>query len=345
MNQFGYENKVKNYGKAMCKVNWKTAARMIISAGLLIWLALVMDWQQLAQVWSRVEPGWILGAVASIVISMLISVQKWKLLLEAQGINLSWPELWQAYWAGLFFNNFLPSSIGGDALRIWWVGKRAGDTPGAATSVITERILATAGLAVTGLIGAALVGKADSRAVSLFVILTVLSLGLMGMLARGSLPRWAQLRQGRIASFLKGMAGHGHKFHRQTCRLARVGILSVAFQIAVVGVNYCIFRSLHIDALLTGDLLYVIPVISVAAMLPLGINGYGLREGAYVVMLEAYRVPAGTAVSASLLFVFLVSLCSLYGGYTWHNYRSEGDRTDVEVQHIANSPSEDEIWK
>jgi uncharacterized membrane protein YbhN (UPF0104 family) len=77
---------------------------------------------------------------------MVISVTKWQLLLYAKKINLSWIELWHAYWAGLFFNNFLPSSIGGDALRIIWVGKSRGDSSGAAASVIVERILATAGI-------------------------------------------------------------------------------------------------------------------------------------------------------------------------------------------------------
>jgi len=96
-------------------------------------------------------------------------------------------------------------------------------------------------------------------------------------------------------------------------------------------VNFGCFQALHITALTGWDLLYVIPAISVAAMLPLGINGYGLREGAYVLLLGIYQVPASTAFIASLLFAFLVSLCSLYGGYTWFIHRSKGEIADVKV--------------
>lgn len=329
----------------MRKLNWKTAARMIISAGLLVWLSYLIDWKDMAQVWNRVEPAWILGALAWIFISMIISVRKWQLILEAQDILLSWQELWKAYWAGLFFNNFLPSSIGGDALRIWWIGRSADDNPGAAASVITERILAAAGLALTGLIGAALVSRPDSRAVGLFVILVLVSLGWLGLISWGSLPRRAQLSSGRIVSFLKGMAEHGRKYRHKPSLLVQAGILSIAFQITVVAVNYCIFRSLNVSILTGEALLYVIPVISVAAMLPLGINGYGLREGAYVVMLGFYQIPAGTAISASLVFVFLVSICSLYGGYTWYNQHSKGDITDVEIQSVADSTGRDGVWE
>lgn len=321
----------------MRKLNWKTAARVIFSAGLLVWLTFLIDWKQMIRIWSQVQIIWILAAIAWIILSMIISVQKWQMVLKAQDINLSWTELWKAYWAGIFFNNFLPSSIGGDALRIWWVGKCTRDNPGAATSVIIERILATIGLAVTGLIGAALVDRADERVIALFVVLILVSFTLLGIISWRGFSQWAAKRPGRVITFLKNMVGHGIKFRRQSGRLFIVIILSVAFQTAVVGVNYSIFRSLHVSTLAAGDLLYVIPAISVAAMLPLGINGYGLREGAYIVMLASYQISPGVAVSASLLFVFLVSLCSLYGAYTWHKQQLKGDMTDVEFREITNS--------
>lgn len=315
----------------MQRLNWKIATRMIVSAGLLVWLFLLNDWKDIGHVWSGVQPGWIVAAIACIVVSMIVSVRKWQLVLDAQGMNLSWSELWKCYWAGLFFNNFLPSSMGGDALRIWWIGNTTHDNPGATSSVVVERILATAGLAITGLMAAAFVISPDERAVTLFVILIIVSLVLMGIICWGALPRWTQHRQGLISSFLRDMAGHGIKLRHRPGRLVRVATLSAVFQLLVVAVNYCIFQALHVTALTWWDLIYVIPVISVAAMLPLGINGYGLREGAYVVLLGFYQIPASTALSCSLLFVFLVSLCSLYGGYTWYNHGSKGEITDVKV--------------
>lgn len=326
----------------MHKLNWKPVARILVSAGLLAWLGFIIDWPAMALVWRHLDPNWILAAVVWIVISILVSVPKWGLVLASLGIHLSYGELWRAYWAGLFFNNLLPSSIGGDALRIWWAGQSSGDHPGAATSVITERILATTGLALTGLAGALLAVDPDRRAIGLFGLLVIISLALMGLIAWGKTPRWVQRSHRRSLSFLNDMAGHGGKFGRQWRRLITVGALSVVFQVAVVAVNYCIFRSLGVKTLPFEDLLYIVPFISAVSMLPVGINGFGLREGAYVLTLAAYQIPAATAVSASLIFVFLVSLCSLYGAYTWHNRRRKGD-IDVELQSRSDSQTRDAL--
>jgi uncharacterized protein (TIRG00374 family) len=326
------------------KVNWKLVARTIFSVGLLAWLAGSMQWKELGQAITRVEPLWILVAIAMIVLSMVVSVMKWRLVLHAQGIDLVWSNLWRAYWAGLFCNNFLPSSIGGDALRIIWVGKISRDAPGAAASVIVERILATAGLALTGLVAAAYVAHPDKRAVILFAGLTAISILLLGLIAWGGFPAWSKHNKGRFTEFLSRMIHHGSRLKYQPTLLTQVGMLSIIFQVVVVGVNYAIFRALHINGLTAWDLLYVIPVISVAAMLPLGINGYGLREGAYITMLGFYQIPASTAFSASLLFVFLVSLCSLYGGYIWFKHRTGGDFADVKTPSFPNRPGRDEVW-
>jgi len=326
------------------RVNLKIVARTIFSAGLLAWLAGSMQWQELGQAIAGVDPLWILAAIAMIVLSIAVSVMKWQLVLQAQGIDVGWANLWRAYWAGLFCNNFLPSSIGGDALRIVWVGNISRDAPGAAASVIVERILATTGLALTGLAAAAYVAHPDQRAVILFAGLTAISMLLVGLIAWGGLPAWINPEKGRITSFLSRMIRRGSKLKNQPARLIQVTMLSIVFQVTVVGVNYTIFRALHINGLSAWDLLYVIPVISVAAMLPLGINGYGLREGAYITMLGFYQIPAATAFSVSLLFVFLVSLCSLYGGYIWFKRRTGGDVTNAESPSFPNCPRRDEVW-
>lgn len=120
----------------MAKQTVKIIARSLISIALLGWLALSIDWRELARILPIVKWEWIISAVVWIILSMLISVFKWRCILKVQQINLPYRELWQAYWAGLFFNNFLPSSIGGDALRIWWVREITTDTAGAAASVV-----------------------------------------------------------------------------------------------------------------------------------------------------------------------------------------------------------------
>lgn len=322
----------------------KVAARATVSLALLTWLAWSVSWEEVLPVLRRLDPGWLGLAVIWIIASMAVSVHKWWLVLQAQGLHLPGKELWKAYWAGLFFNNFLPSSIGGDALRIIWVRGLIGDTAGAAASVVVERILATAGLALTGLVGALTAAGPDWQIVTVFMTLIGVSLFLMVLVLTARVPGWLEKREGKPASLIKGLAGHGSRLQGHGRKLGLVLVLSVVFQVCVVGVNYAIFQALHLSTVGWWEALYVIPATSAAAMIPAGINGYGLREGAYVALLGLYGVPRGLAMTASLLFAFMVSLCSLYGGLLWLTRRtgSEGIDGNTGVQNVSSRPGRNE---
>lgn len=324
--------------------NWKVIVRTGISIVLLWWLATSFDWLQIGRLILEANLGWITVAIVCIILSMVISVSKWQLLLYIQKISVPWLELWHAYWAGIFFNNFLPSSIGGDALRIIWVSNFSRDSAGAAASVIVERILATVGIALVGLSGGIIAGRLDIRAAALLIGLLIVSFLLLGIILQGRLPTALSRRKGRIIEFLQGMARHGTRLQANQTMLSGVLILSVVFQLMVVAVNYAIFKALGITSLDWWDVLYVIPITSVAAMLPVGINGYGVREGAYVSLLASYQVARGSAFTASLLFAFLVSLCSLYGGWTFMvHHRKEGN-INVRTTSSPNSQGSHERW-
>ncbi|HZW82750.1 MAG TPA: lysylphosphatidylglycerol synthase transmembrane domain-containing protein, partial [Candidatus Deferrimicrobium sp.] len=111
--------------KMFRRVNWKLLARVVVSIGLLGWFVFSFNWNDILGALTGIDPTWLLIAVGWIIISVVVSTVKWQTILQAQGLKLRFRELWQIYWAGLFFNNFLPSSIGGDALRILWAGKAA----------------------------------------------------------------------------------------------------------------------------------------------------------------------------------------------------------------------------
>ncbi|KAF1083965.1 hypothetical protein SPSYN_02877 [Sporotomaculum syntrophicum] len=290
--------------------------KFLISVLLLGLLIYQLDGQALRGVFLTANPGWLLLAAALIVLSMVVSVEKWSQILKAESIYLPWYQLWKAYWIGLFFNNFLPSSIGGDGIRIFLVGRNISNLACAASSVIIERIMATLGLALTGLL-TGLVVKPNWQVSWLFVGLTLVATGLLVFLMWGSLPASVVQRNGRLSNFLRTFLAHGRSVRGHGQRLLLAGCLSVLFQLTVVAVNYAIFRGLQVNSLGWLELVYIIPAISAIAMVPIGINGYGVREGAYVILLASYGVAGSAALGASLLFAVLVSLCSLYGGLLW----------------------------
>ncbi len=289
----------------------------IFMSGLLLgWLIYSLDWIELRDIVKTAEPGWLIVAGVFVVISMVVSVEKWSLVLKAEDIDLPWFQLWKVYWIGIFFNNFLPSSIGGDGIRILLAGRSISNMAGAASSVVIERLLATVGLALTGLL-AGMVTRSSLQVSWIFIFLIFVSMGLLLFLMLGRIPVWIARRDGKVSGFICSFLSHGQALRGQGKMIIMVGCLSVLFQLAVVAVNYAIFRSLHVDLLGWWDLVYIIPAISAIAMVPIGINGYGIREGAYVLLFASYGVAGSAALGASILFAVLVSFCSLYGGMLW----------------------------
>lgn len=318
-------------------INWKLAARVVVSLGLLGWFVFSIEWHEIGRAVSGMNYFWLLAAVLWVILAVVVSVIKWRIILLAQGIKLAWRELWRIYWAGLFFNNFLPSSIGGDALRILWVGKSAGDAAGAAASVVTERILATTGLALVGIMAALCVSSGRSGILMLFVALLLVTVILLAVLMSGWLPALLKNRENRITCFLYNLSCHGRRIRKKPGAIVSALFWSVVFQICVVAVNFCVFNGLKLFQINWMDSMYVIPAVSVAAMLPLGINGYGLREGAYISLLSPYGVSAADAFASSIIFAFVISLCSLWGGWVWICRRRKGGEDDVKFASIQNS--------
>ncbi|PKM46378.1 MAG: hypothetical protein CVV03_05510 [Firmicutes bacterium HGW-Firmicutes-8] len=312
--------------------NWKLSLRLGISMILMGWFVFSINWTEIGRAFAVVSYPWLLAAVFWIVIAVVVSVHKWRLILRAQGMRLEWGELWSIYWAGLFFNNFLPSGIGGDGMRIIWVRKITGDGPGAAASVVTERILAAAGLALVGLSACLLKANPSPEITALFALLLLVSLVVVVFMMYGRLPGFVTNKDSKMARFITLFSGHGKLLAEHPGTVISVILWSAVFQLCVVGVNHCIFNGLHIGHVGWLEAMYVIPAVSAAAMLPLGINGYGIREGAYITLLAATGVPAALSFAASVMFAFLVSIFSLWGGWVWLRGREKGAYRDVGIE-------------
>lgn len=294
--------------------------KLAVSLLLLGWMFSTLEWSELQTTMKQVHTGWMFAALGWVVVSVGVSVVKWSLILKASKLELPYRVLWKSYWAGIFFNNFLPSSIGGDGLRIYWTGKHMGDLPGATTSIVVERILATMGLCLTALLVAPLKAKLIPELVgfsllilgiSTFVFVLILSPKLTGIIEQ-RLVKWPKAQK-----FIAGLSSHGRRLRNQPKFLAKALIWSIIFQMCVVMVNWCIFQGLGVSEVSILAAAYLIPATSVAAMLPVGVNGYGLREGAYMTFFATLNVPGSVAIASSILFALIVSFASLWGGWIW----------------------------
>jgi len=127
----------------------KTLLRAVISLGLLSYLVYLANPKQmivlLTGVWTSGRIIYIFGAVCLFLVAMLIFSLRWYILLQANGINIPVFRLYKYYLMGLFFNNFLPTGIGGDIIRIYNVIRETDDRTISFSSVLTERLIGISG--------------------------------------------------------------------------------------------------------------------------------------------------------------------------------------------------------
>jgi uncharacterized protein (TIRG00374 family) len=304
----------------------KQGIRPVVSIALLILLfSLLVD---VNDVWTAImaaRPGGIALAIALIILALLVSAIKWGILLRAQVATISLPYLFNTYLVGLFFNNFLPSNVGGDVARIADIAKRTGKAPEATASVIGERLISGMALALTALIGLLFSPQVSGQFAPIVGGLILFFVFVMGLFASRRAkriistvirrllgPKWFE-RIGRVAGSIALAI-------RNPSTFLWAMFWSFAFHITLVLVNYAIFIALNINLPLISFVLYV-PIIAAIQLVPVSVNGFGVREVAYVYFFGTVGVSSSGAAAASLLFGILVMLVSLPGGLIFASRR------------------------
>lgn len=122
------------------------ALRFIIAAGALYLAFRKVDWLELSQLLLRLNIWVSVGALGLYVASQLIFVSRWYLLLRVQSVKIGYWAAVRLHFLGLLYNNALPSSVGGDVLRAWYVTKHTDKKVEAATSVLVDRAMGVLGL-------------------------------------------------------------------------------------------------------------------------------------------------------------------------------------------------------
>lgn len=244
--------------------------------------------------------------VASVVFYVLgqaLCAWKWQLLLRARGFKASFGRCFSIYLAGMFANLWLPTNIGGDALRVSLLSRDEQiGTADAFASVLLDRLTGFAALILLAVLGLALSGASGGQWPLVLVSLALLCLLLGAFLL---LPRVSHPKIKRIGEAVAGYA------HQRATLVAAFG-LSLVFQGSQIALNFFLARALNlgVGAL---DMSWIGPVLSLSGLVPLGIGGLGTREVAAVALLSRFGVARGEAVAWSLLWQTTIWGASLPG--------------------------------
>ncbi len=296
------------------------ALKIGFSAALFVWLLRKFNVHEALLEARHADPRWLGAAVAVFFVSNLMGSYLWGLLLRMQGVAISFPRLAAYYFVGLFFNNFLPANIAGDFARISAASEHTDRSAAVFSATVMDRLLGALAVATLGIAGAALAWKelSDPRVVLIVVALFAVSLLLYLAVFRRdvlALMEWPFRTLGlkgmeaRIAGFMDEL----HGYQGQSRRLFQLLVFGLVIQVTRVSVHVCVARALGLTVPASA-IFVLVPILASIVMLPISLNGIGIREGAAVVLFRPVGLSGGQAFSFQFLTWVLSVMVSLLGG-------------------------------
>jgi uncharacterized membrane protein YbhN (UPF0104 family) len=240
------------------------------------------------------------------------------MIAERLGIKIGFLAAWQNVYIGQFFNQVFPSSLGGDAVRVWRLTTYKVSPKGALASIVLERIVALAAIpfiALGGIVVFLHVGHAH-LAIGLTVLIGAAALGIAMLLCLDRLPLPAALTKLGTTKVLEEISAASKRVFLSWDCISRTMLLSLLIHAGVGTSFWLLAASLDFSAPLV-QFLVLTPIILLVTALPISLGGWGLREGATVGALALIGAPTSTALMISILFGLVMIVVGLPGGVMW----------------------------
>lgn len=296
------------------------AAKCAVSVGLLWALFAAHDLTDTFARIAVIDPALFAIAAAGELLSIAVATLRWLLVLSGVGVTLGFAPALAIVFIGIFFNQALPSNLGGDAMRVWRLF-RLGSTLGRAFgSVMLDRVVALVSLALVVALGLAATPGLIFDRVALAalwgaIVLVLAGLGLLLVFDR-MLPSFRRILPRRLLDAAAAL-GRDARAVLLNPRIAPAVLgISMANHVLTVGIVYALAAGLGIEVAF-GALVALVPPVILISMLPISFAGWGVREGAMIAALRYAGMPAGEALALSVAFGLVVLLCSLPGAAIW----------------------------
>ncbi len=299
-------------------LGWKFWARIVFSLGLLaILIRKAPDPDEVLPNQHHVLTGLLLAfAVLVTFAGVFLSAWRWKRVLNVFDVDIPLATLTSHYLAGLFVGNVLPSTIGGDVLRVTRVTPACGSSSTAFASVALERLTGFVALPLIVYAGVLLqpsILDVDHAWIPVLIATaTLVVLGIILYLAGH--PKMA----GRFAEHENWMRFIGavhigiDRLRREPRQAIPVIGTAILYQASVVLAVGLIFRTLDLGVPIAGIMMYV-PAVAMLQVLPITFNGLGVREGALVLFLHPWGVDQRQAIALGLLWFSATLIVSMLG--------------------------------
>jgi uncharacterized protein (TIRG00374 family) len=314
--------------------------RLAASSALLAIVACRIDWSHVCDAFANLRVSLWLLATAVYAVTQVVSALRWRLLARPLGFREPFGRFLSYYYIGMFFNLVLPTSVGGDVVRAWYLDGKSGRKIAAFISVLADRVHGVVMLLLIALVALAFrpaeLPAWMTWAVGAMTGGTLLGLGIVFILA------WLSGAQDRVQNTpcaipstqysvlgtrYSAPSGWGLSWrtHLRNLQLAIMPssrvffcatLLSLVIQLANVLIVYLI--GLALGGPIDGSYyLILVPTVTLLTLLPISLNGMGVREGSMAVLLAPLGIEPSMAVTLAFLW-FAVFVVPSLGGVVFY---------------------------
>jgi uncharacterized membrane protein YbhN (UPF0104 family) len=251
-------------------------------------------------------------------LQIFVGVLRWREISAECGAPLGTAQAMRYNVIGTFFNQTLPSSIGGDAVRLWLVARGGAGWRAATYSIFVDRAVGLIALAIIIVASLpwsySLISDPQGRSALLFVDLAALA-GGAGFLVLGRLP-WPWLKRWWATHHLHACSVIANRVIFSRKHEPAIAALSVLVHVLAVVIVWCLVQSIAAPVVF-GQLFQLVPPVMLITMLPISIAGWGVREATMGLAFGYAGLMTNEGVNISLLFGAVNFIVGAFGGLVW----------------------------
>ena len=294
------------------------AARILVSLALLYLSLRGINFAAIQERLNQISPGWMALSVLATLVQVFFGALRWREISERCHSPLTDLQAFRINMIGTFFNQTLPSAIGGDAMRLWLVNRTGAGWRAATYSVLVDRAIGLIALAIIVVASLPwsynLIGDTHGRLALVLVDAAAISAGL-GFLLLGRLP-WPWLRTWWATHHIHACSVIANRVIFDRRAGPKIAVLSLLVHDLTVVIAWCAARAIAAPAEF-GQVFLLIPPIMLITMLPISIAGWGVREATMMVAFGYAGLAQTDGTVVSLLFGAASFIVGAIGGLIW----------------------------
>jgi glycosyltransferase 2 family protein len=264
-----------------------------------------------------------------------ICIFRWRLLMRPLMPVLSLSQMFGIYCIGLFFNLTFPTVVGGDLVKMYYAGKPTKHYAESFAATFLDRDAGMLAMMIIASIAIVVHPVAISSIPVPLIVWSAFLLFVLGnviiftpTLHRRLIDILHKHRMSHLASKIDAISAAFQVMGKHRSVLYFSLVISLVNQLLVIAVTYIIADGLRLDIPFSYFLIFV-PVITLISMIPISLNGMGLREYSFVALFSAIGVDREYCIALGLLSSLFVVLSSIPGGIVYIFFRNRVDMEQI----------------